>query len=116
VWRVTAAVIVAHLPLGWSVRYEWHFAAATRNGYAGFVLFHGALAIILLSLVVAEREASRLVWTAFGVVTLGALGAVFRYDEVAIYRVPVIVLAGSGVAALGQSFWRRRAPPSPGRS
>jgi hypothetical protein len=45
----------------------------------------------------AERVARPLLVAAFGVVTLGALGAVFRYDMVAIYCVPVILVAIGGV-------------------
>jgi nicotinamide riboside transporter PnuC len=97
-WRGVAAIIVVHVLLIWSVRYEWQFAEATRNGYAGFVLFHGALLAIVASLMVRESIARWLVWAAFLVVSAGALGAVFIYEEVALYRIPVVVfaIAGSG--------------------
>jgi hypothetical protein len=95
-WLPTVAVIVVHVFLVWSERYEWQIAAATRNGYAGFVIFHGALAMILVSVVAADRLARVLVVTAFGIVTLGAVGAVFRYEVVEIYRVPVLIVAVAG--------------------
>lgn len=102
-WRATAAVIVAHVALVWAIRYEWSWAQATRNGYAGAVIFHGALAVILVSLVVRASLAARLITVSFLVVSLGALGAVFRYGEVAPYRLIVISLAVVGVVGLIQS-------------
>lgn len=86
-WRAVALVILLHVILVWTVRYEWRFSAAVRNGYGGFVAFHAALAMILASVGVKERRARVLVWTAFAIVSLGAIGAVFRYDVVAHYRV-----------------------------
>jgi hypothetical protein len=82
------------------VRYEWSLARATRNGYAGFVIFHGALAMIVASLLAREQAATRLVQASFVIVSVGAVGAVFRYDDVARYTVPVIVLAATGVIGL----------------
>lgn len=96
-----AAVVVVHVALVWVVRYDGQVSEATRNGYAGFVLFHAALAAIVASAFVAERIARPLVIGAFGIVTVGALGAVFRYDVVALYRIPVMLTAiGGGVGLL----------------
>jgi len=106
-WRATVLVIVVHTFLIWHVRYEWSFATATRNGYAGFLIFHGALLAIVWSAVASEPLQSRLVWVSFVVVTLGAVGAVFRYDEVAVYRLPVLALGAVGVAALLAAARRR---------
>ncbi len=91
------------MTLVWTLRYEWSWAQATRNGYAGAVIFHGALAVILVSLVVRARLAARLIAASFVIVTLGAMGAVFRYEEVAHYRLIVISLAVVGVVGLIQS-------------
>jgi hypothetical protein len=52
--------------------------------------------MILVSVVAADRLARVLVVTAFGIVTLGAVGAVFRYEVVEIYRVPVLIVAVAG--------------------
>jgi hypothetical protein len=111
-WRVVAAIIVAHVALVWAVRYEGSFAAATRNGYAGFLVFHAALGMIVLSVLAAERRARVLIFFAFAIVSAGALGAVFRYDVVAIYRVPVVLTAALGAAGLARAYWlkRRRLP------
>jgi hypothetical protein len=100
-WRPTASVIVVHVLLVWTLRYDWQIAQATRNGYLGFVIFHAALMLIVTSLGVAERHARVLVWIAFGIVTPGALGAVFLYEVVAGYRVAVIAIAVAGLAGLG---------------
>lgn len=103
-WRATVVVILAHVILVWTVRYDWQLAEATRNGYVGFLLFHSALAMILASLVVPGRVARGLVWAAFAVVTPGALGAVFRYDVVASYRIPVILIAAVGIVGLAHGY------------
>jgi hypothetical protein len=104
-WRSVAAVIVLHVLLVWGVRYDWQFAQAVRNGYAGFVIFHAALAMICGSLAAPDPLARRLIVTAFAIVSAGAIGAVFRYDVVAIYRVPVLIAALGGTVGL---IWARR--------
>jgi hypothetical protein len=108
-WRAAVLIIVTHVALVWAARYEWSFAEATRNGYVGFLLFHGALALIVTSVFVRERTARLLVWAAFAIVSAGALGAVFRYDVVAQYQAPVILLAAVGAAGLGRAYRLRRA-------
>lgn len=106
--RSVAAVALAHVTLVWSVRYGGQLSVATRNGYSGFLLFHTALVAIVASAFVAERVARRLLVTAFGVVTLGALGAVFVEDVVSIYRVPVVLTAIGGGIGLVRSYRARR--------
>ena len=101
-------VIVVHVAMVWSLRYEWQFSQATRNGYAGFLMFHAALLMIVTSLFLAERHALWLVRLAFLVVSAGALGAVFLYDVVAIYRVPVILFAAAGSVAWIRVLLRTR--------
>ena len=102
---VTAAVIAVHVFMVWSFRYEWSFAQATRNGYVGFLLFHGALSMIAGSLFVKTKKAKTLLVVSFLVVSLGALGAVFRYDVVSKYRIPVILIALAGLGVLGKSYF-----------
>jgi hypothetical protein len=108
-WRMTVAIIVVHVALVWAVRFEWSWAQATRNGYLGFVIFHGALAMIVASLWLRDRAAAELIYLSFAIVSAGALGAVFRYDEVAPYRIIVIVLILAGVGGLVHGFLTRRA-------
>lgn len=112
-WHAVAIAIVAHVALVWAARYEWQFAAATRNGYFGFIIFHGALALIVASVFVAARTARTFVWLAFVIVSIGAIGAVFRYDVVAVYKIPVLALAVGGTIGLLRGFQlaRRRALP-----
>jgi hypothetical protein len=98
--RATAAVVVAHVVMVWSVRYNWSFDRATRNGLAPFAIFHTALILIVLAAFARQRIARRLLQIAFPVVTLGAIGAVFSDAAVTRYRVPVIVVAVLGVAGL----------------
>ena len=107
-WRLTVLVIVVHVALVWHVRYEWRLSEATRNGYAGFVIFHAALIAIVASLAAESRIARRLVTAAFAAVTVGAIAATFKYDVVANYRIPVIAIALVGVAGLAYSRLPRR--------
>jgi len=114
------SVVLLHVLMVWHGRYDWQFAQATRNGPIGFVVFHGALLLLAAAVVCADWLATMLVRVAFVIVTFGALGAVFRYDEVEIYRGPVIAAAAIGGAALGLTLWGKRhseersEPQSPG--
>lgn len=108
-WRLVATVIVVHVFMVWTFRYGWSFDLAVRNGYAGFVVFHLALLLILLSTVVREPLSRRLGRVAFLMVSAGALGAAFRYDVVAMYRIPVIACAAAGIMSLARSFIVRQA-------
>ena len=112
--RGVAVVILSHVLLVWIVRYEGQLSEATRNGYIGFVLFHSTLVAIVASMFVGQRLACRLIVVAFGIVTLGAVGAVFRYDVVAIHRLPVVLCAILGIVGLTRVYWlkRRRAVPA----
>lgn len=107
-WQVTVLIILAHVALVWSVRYEWQFSVATRNGYIGFVIFHSALALIVASVFVASRTREALIALAFLIVSAGASGAVFRYEVVAVYRIPVLILAVAGTIALLRGAWLAR--------
>ncbi len=106
-WWVVTAIIVAHVSMIWAVRYEWDFALAVRNGYPGFVLFHLAFLMILASAFLQERIARILIRTAFVIVTLGAAGATFLYDAVAIYRIPVLLCGAAGIGSLVWYFVMR---------
>lgn len=100
-WMWPVAIIVfAHVFMVWHYRYAWEIAQAVRNGYAGFVIFHAALLGILASPLAATRYTRMLVAFSFVVAALGASGAVLRYDEVAIYRLPVFLCDAAGLTAL----------------
>jgi len=105
---MNAAIIVIHVFMVWSFRYGWSFAQATRNGYVGFLLFHGALLMIVGSLFVKTAMATRLIVIAFLVVSAGALGAVFRYEVVSLYRIPVILIALAGLGLLCKSYFDKK--------
>lgn len=110
-WRAVAGVILIHVAMVWTFRYEWQFALAVRNGYAGFLMFHGSLAAILISTVSGARLARVLIRAAFVVVSAGAIGATFLYEVVAVYRVPVIACAlvgGGGLLWTAAVNWLRR--------
>ena len=98
-----ALIVFAHVLMVWHYRYEWVIDQATRNGYAGFVIFHAALLGILAAPLAGNRWAGRLVAFSFLVAAMGASGAVMRYDEVAVYRLPVIICDLVGLSAL--AYW-----------
>jgi len=91
----------------WSYHYNWQFSLAVRNGYFGFLLFHSALLMILISTFVKENAAKILIRVSFVVVTIGAVGAVFRYDVVAICRVPVLLCAIAGSGGLLWGYFKK---------
>ena len=95
--RATALVVVLHVVLVWSVVYEGSFSQATRNGYAGFLIFHVALGFIAATPFLRRVPARRATIAAFLIVCVGATGAVFRYEVVSIYRVPVVAIVVIGV-------------------
>ena len=98
-----ALIVFAHVLMIWHFRYELEIDQATRNGYAGFVIFHAALLGILAAPLAGIRWARRLVACSFLVAAMGASGAVMRYDEVAVYRLPVFVCDLVGLSAL--AYW-----------
>ena len=105
-----ALIVFAHVLMVWHFRYEWEITQATRNGYAGFVIFHAALLGILAAPLAGNRWARRLVACSFLVAAMGASGAVMRYDEVAVYRLPVFVCDLVGLSALAYWIFGRSRP------
>ncbi len=104
-----ALIVTAHVFGVWSHRYEWQFEQAVRNGYGGFLLFHTALTAINAALFTPDRISRVLHRVAFVVVSMGAVGATFRYDVVSVYRIPVLfVLVLTVLAAF--MFWIRADP------
>jgi hypothetical protein len=103
----TAALVAAHVLLIWALRYEWQLSRATRNGYTGFLVFHTALSLILFSTFVHPGWAAPLLRLAFLAVTVGATGAVLRYEEVASYRLPVLLVGLVGAWGLIAALQRR---------
>lgn len=113
-WRGMALVIVVHVAMVWTFRFHGDFSLAVRNGYAGFAMFHTALLIIVVATFVREQVARRLVQVAFVIVTMGALGASFLYEVVAIYRIPVILCAVVGGGSLLWYYGRQLRARAPG--
>lgn len=107
---LVALVAVAHVYLVWAFRYDWQFDVAVRNGYAGFLIFHSALLCIAAAALVPPVICRPLILLSFLIVSAGASGAVFRYDVVSIYRVPVLVIAGFGLGFLVYNRFREYKP------
>jgi hypothetical protein len=106
--RLIAFIILIHVILVWAFRYQFQLSQAIRNGYAGFLVFHAALIGIIASNFLSRVRALMIVRGSFLIVTVGAAGAVFRYDEVSIYRIPVILCAATGIIALAISYKRSK--------
>lgn len=104
---ITAAIITIHVLMVWAFRYEWQFSQATRNGYVGFLLFHSALSLIITSTAIAADRARMFIIMAFLIVVMGANGAVFIYDVVAIYRYPVILISITGLYFLSKNGYQK---------
>jgi hypothetical protein len=106
-WRIIVFIITTHVFMVWSFHYEWDFSFAVRNGYSGFLIFHSALLIILLSAFIKESLSRILIIIAFILVTTGAAGAVFRYEVVGAYKLPVLLSALSGISGLIYSIVKK---------
>jgi hypothetical protein len=101
----TAAVVAAHVLCVWAFRFDWSLAAMLEKSLAAFVLFHGALLLLLLAAVAREPWRTRGVLAAFAIVCLGAVPAPFRYPELALLRLPVLAIP---IAAAVCALRRRR--------
>lgn len=116
VTAAAAAVALAHVGLVWSLRFEWSLVYAFEKSPPAFVIFHTALAMICASALAPQAASRQLLFLAFPVVTAGSVGAAFRYDVVAMYRIPVLAtftLAILAVTAAGFRAWRPRAASRP---
>ncbi len=88
-----AVTVSVHVGLVWALRFGWSISFALEKSVPGFVIFHGALALIIASTVARRPWMERLLLLAFPIVTAGASGAVFRYEYVEVYRYPLLVTA-----------------------
>ncbi len=104
---LVALVAVAHVYLVWAFRYDWQYAMAVRNGYAGFFIFHAALLLIGTAVFAPPSICRPLIALSFLIVSAGASGAVFRYEVVSVYRIPVLLNAGLGLGFLVYDQVRR---------
>src|SRR3970282_1236442 len=68
-WRIVSLIILIHVFMVWSTRYDWQFYKSVRNGYSWFLIFHTALLMILISNFVKENIAKTLIRISFIVVT-----------------------------------------------
>ena len=84
-------IVTAHVFGVWLHRYAWEFDQAVHNGYGKFLIFQTALLAINASLFMQDRYSVLLHRVVFAIVFMGAIGATFRYEVVAIYRVPVLL-------------------------
>lgn len=103
-----AVIVTAHVFGVWSHRYAWQFDQAVRNGYAGFLIFHSALIAIDVAALAPARISIWLHRVAFLIVSMGAIGATFRYDVVAIYRIPVLFVCAMTLFLSYRGYAHRR--------
>ena len=105
---LVATLVVAHVLLVWHHRFSWDLARATRNGPAGFLVFHAALGGIVFASWAPARMANPMTIASFLLVTAGAFGAVFRDAAAARFRWPVLIVGLAGLATLLVVLARRR--------
>lgn len=92
--RIAAAfVALAHTFGVWAHRFGFDFGRATDGRWAGFLVFHGALVLIVTAALTRPPWPQRLLPVAFLAVGVGAVGAVFHYEVVAPLRLPTLVIA-----------------------
>lgn len=87
-WASTL-VISIHVVFVWAFRFDWSIERMWHKSAFAFLLFHGAFLLIIAGAILGERWRSHLVLFAFAIVCAGALPAPFRYDELAMLRIPV---------------------------
>ena len=104
-----ALVVLAHVALVWSDRFDWSLARMLQKSVAGFVLFHAALLLVLAAAVLPRRHGDRCILLAFPIVSAGALPAPFRYPEIGWLKAPLLALFALAVVAAVLAFRRRRA-------
>jgi hypothetical protein len=90
VLTAAAAVALVHVGLVWGWRFGWSLDYALEKSLPGFVLFHAALGLIVAAALARGPAAGWLACLAFPVVTAGAVGAAFKYDDVSGYRIPLL--------------------------
>lgn len=89
---VLGVVLIAHVALVWGHRFGGSLEVALEKSIAGFVIFHLAFVLIIAAAIVPrDGLARRLLYVSFPACTVGALGAAFRYDDVAVYQVPLLL-------------------------
>lgn len=101
----TALVVLVHVVMVWHFRFGWSFNEAFVDRTGGFVMFHGALLLILIAPFVEPPTTLRLVVLAFAVVSLGAITASFKYEVVHWLRLPVIAVF---VGSIAGAAWKGR--------
>jgi hypothetical protein len=109
-----AVTAVAHVLCVWAFRFGWDAGAAWRKSAAGFVIFHGALTLLLLAAAWRARR-DALVLAAFAVVSAGALPAPFRYPELRGLRVPVAAIGALAAGSAVLDAVRRRSARGPAK-
>ncbi|MCR9244736.1 MAG: hypothetical protein NXI31_06875 [bacterium] len=102
---ISTTVILVHVGFVWAFRFDWSFAAMWQKSAFAFLLFHGATLVIAGSVIARDRLRDRLVFAAFGIVCVGALGAPFRYPELAMLQLPVPAVFVAALIWTG-STWR----------
>jgi hypothetical protein len=107
-WRIIVSIILLHVLMVWNFRYEWQILLAVRNGYAGFLIFHSALIMILISTFLNQKFSLLIVRISFIVVSIGAIGVTFRYAAVEVYKIPVIILSVIGLSSLAINIFSSR--------
>lgn len=98
-----AVTATTHVALVWHHSFDWSVRHAWSGSPAALLIFHTALALIIVAALTPAPWSGRLTILAWPIVTLGATGAVLRREVVAHYFWPVVLAAGVTLAC---GAWR----------
>lgn len=105
--RTTAALASLHALLMWHYVYGWSYDAAVARGTAPFTLFHVVWFLVVSVCFLPRETVERIVPSAFAILSIAALPAPFRYPGMEAYRIPVCVVFGVCLLAIGTGRSRR---------
>lgn len=99
--KLTALLASAHALLLWHFHYQWSYDAAVARGTAPFALFHVVWALVLAAVFLPRDTADRVVPSSFAILSIAALPAPFRYPGMEAFQIPVCVIFGLCLLAIG---------------
>lgn len=102
-------VVSAHVVCVWALRFHWSLQRMLDKSLAGFLLFHGALLLIVAARLAEGTRRRAITSAAFVLVTAGAVPAPLRYPELSLLTLPVFAIASIAIAlAFAAHLGRRR--------
>lgn len=104
---VAAGIVTSHVALVYGHRFGWNLAIPFERNVIAFFLFNAAYLLIAAAPFLPRPWHGRLPLAAFPIVSMGAVGAAFRYEYLSVPRAPVLIAFLTTAVAL-ISGWRAR--------